>query len=119
MIVKNILVSGSDIFINDLKCDLVKNNINHLIIKYGNYYEIHMDGIIYRLFDNSIVIDNSEIYDLYSNILNKEGNQYKDSHIIIEPNFKKNYSKKKVLKNTNGKYKTSKGYAKKSMFKHQ
>ena len=63
--------------------------------------------------------ENSEIYDLYSNILNKDEMQYKDSKIIIESNFKKNYSKKKVLKNTNGKYKTSKGYAKKSMFKHQ
>lgn len=119
MIVKNILVSGLDIFINDLKCDLVKNNINHLIIKYGNYYEIHMDGIIYRLFDNSIAIDNSEIYDLFSNILNKYGKQYKDSQTIIKSNFKKNYSKKKVLKSTNGERKTSKGYAKKSMFKHQ
>ena len=54
-----------------------------------------MDCIIYRLFDNSIVIENSEIYDLYSNILNKDEMQYKDSKIIIESNFKKNYSKKK------------------------
>lgn len=75
MIIKNVKVSNVEPFINGLLIDLLKNNINHLHINYGNYHEIHMGDYIYRIVDDNIIFKNCEIIyidkDIYSDIVDE------------------------------------------------
>lgn len=125
MKVKNILVDNIEIFINDLQNELINNNITHLIIEYGNNYEVHMENTIYRLIDMKSykiidikdIMDNIDIYDInaiYPELLTKDINHYLDDGAVISfaagkkerPGFKK-YTKQ-MIKQDSKQFKTNK-----------
>lgn len=117
MKVKNVLVSNIEDFIDGLKKDLIKNNINYLMVNYNGYYELHMDSIIFRIFQSSLQ-ETNYIDDIYSYIAGKiienkikeyENNSLSKNCIYDDESKREhfNISKKKKLKITNNKYKIS------------
>lgn len=112
--VKNVLVTNIDTFIDTLKKDLIKHNISNLIIYCGGYYELHLDGAIFRIFQSNLANTNTSdpIYDYVAKEVFKhlrEYDEYKISKISSNNNAKYKSSdrlpKKKVLKMTNARYK--------------
>lgn len=112
--VKNVLVTNIDTFIDTLKRDLIKYNISNLIIYCGGYYELHLDGAIFRIFQSNLANTNTSdpIYDHIVEEVFKhlcEYYEYKIPKISSNNNakYKASYSlpKKKVLKMTNARYK--------------
>lgn len=112
--VKNVLVTNIDAFIDSLKRDLIMYNISNLIIYCGGYYELHLDGAIFRIFQSNLANTNTSdpIYDYIVEAAFKYISEYKNSRMPqISSNNNAKYkssdslSKKKVLKMTNARYK--------------
>lgn len=116
--VKNVLVADAELFIENLKKDLIKNNISHLIIHYDGYYELHLDNIIFRVFKSTLIkTNNSSI--IYDYIVNEIFKYMCDVQDTLEIRTNERYSesknkkpgvilsKKKALKINNAKYKVN------------
>ena len=108
MIVKNIFIQNSFIFIEELIKELINNNINYLLIKNDNYFEIHFDKYIYNLYyeerKNIKPLIHEDDSFINSNLLFEYDREYiKGSIKKTRPGFKKNT--KKDIKNLNRKYK--------------
>lgn len=114
--VKNVLASDINLFIDSLKRDLIKCNISHLIVYCAGYYELHLDGVIFRIFQSNLENANTS-YTIYSYIAReilKNMNEYENniinqSNVNYDDNKNNNtrlkLSKKKTLKMTNDRYK--------------
>lgn len=96
MIVKNIECSNNE-FIDVVIDELMKNNINYVLIKNECFTEIHFDKFIYRFFSLKYVDKNNEALSFANsihnfNLINKTGKEKK-----IQPGLRK-YNKGLIKK---------------------
>lgn len=107
-----ILSNNSYIFLDSLLKKLSMYNIRYLVIKYDDYYELHVNDKIYRLFED---LSYKSIGDIYNYIFNSNLffldndemaiNYDDDKNTKMRKNTINNVSKRKELKRLNNMYK--------------
>lgn len=107
-----ILSNNSYIFLDSLLKKLSMYNIRYLVIKYDDYYELHVNDKIYRLYED---LSYKSIGDIYNYIFNSNLffldndemaiNYDDDKNAKMRKNTINNVSKRKELKRLNNMYK--------------
>lgn len=107
-----ILSNNSYIFLDSLLKKLSMYNIRYLVIKYDDYYELHANDKIYRLYED---LSYKSIGDIYNYIFNSNLffldndemaiNYDDDKNTKMRKNTINNVSKRKELKRLNNMYK--------------
>lgn len=107
-----ILSNNSYIFLDSLLKELSMYNIRYLVIKYDDYYELHVNDKIYRLYED---LSYKSIGDIYNYIFNSNLlfldndemaiNYDDDKNTKMRKNTINNVSKRKELKRLNNMYK--------------
>ncbi len=107
-----ILSNNSYIFLDSLLKKLSMYNIRYLVIKYDDYYELHVNDKIYRLYED---LSYKSIGDIYNYIFNSNLffldndemaiNYDDDKNTKMRKNTINNVSKRKELKRLNNMYK--------------
>lgn len=107
-----ILSNNSYIFLDSLLKKLSMYNIRYLVIKYDDYYELHVNDKIYRLYED---LSYKSIGDIYNYIFNSNLffldndemaiNYDDDKNTKMRKNTINNVSKRKELKRLNNLYK--------------
>lgn len=107
-----ILSNNSYIFLDSLLKELAMYNIRYLVIKYDDYYELHVNDKIYRLYED---LSYKSIGDIYNYIFNSNLlfldndemaiNYDDDKNAKMRKNTINNVSKRKELKRLNNMYK--------------
>lgn len=107
-----ILSNNSYIFLDSLLKELSMYNIRYLVIKYDDYYELHVNDKIYRLYED---LSYKSIGDIYNDIFNSNLlfldndkmsiNYDDDKNTKMRKNTIKHVSKRKELKRLNNMYK--------------
>lgn len=107
-----ILSNNSYIFLDFLLKELSMYNIRYLVIKYDDYYELHVNDKIYRLYED---LSYKSIGDIYNYIFNSNLffldndemaiNYDDDKNAKMRKNTINNVSKRKELKRLNNMYK--------------
>ena len=107
-----ILSNNSYIFLDSLLKKLSMYNIRYLVIKYDDYYELHVNDKIYRLYED---LSYKSIGDIYNYIFNSNLffldndemaiNYDDDKNTKMKKNTINNVSKRKELKRLNNMYK--------------
>lgn len=107
-----ILSNNSYIFLDSLLKELSMYNIRYLVIKYDDYYELHVNDKIYRLYED---LSYKSIGDIYNDIFNSNLlfldndkmsiNYDDDKNTKMRKNTINNVSKRKELKRLNNMYK--------------
>lgn len=107
-----ILSNNSYIFLDSLLKELSMYNIRYLVIKYDDYYELHVNDKIYRLYED---LSYKSIGDIYNYIFNSNLffldndemaiNYDDDKNAKMRKNTINNVSKRKELKRLNNMYK--------------
>ncbi len=107
-----ILANNSYIFLDFLLKKLSMYNIRYLVIKYDDYYELHVNDNIYRLYED---LSYKSIGDIYNYIFNSNLffldndemaiNYDDDKNTKMRKNTINNVSKRKELKRLNNMYK--------------
>lgn len=107
-----ILSNNSYIFLDFLLKELSMYNIRYLVIKYDDYYELHVNDKIYRLYED---LSYKSIGDIYNYIFNSNLffldndemaiNYDDDKNTKMRKNTINNVSKRKELKRLNNMYK--------------
>lgn len=107
-----ILSNNSYIFLDSLLKELSMYNIRYLVIKYDDYYELHVNDKIYRLYED---LSYKSIGDIYNDIFNSNLffldndemaiNYDDDKNAKMRKNTINNVSKRKELKRLNNMYK--------------
>ena len=107
-----ILSNNSYIFLDFLLKELSMYNIRYLVIKYDDYYELHVNDKIYRLYED---LSYKSIGDIYNYIFNSNLffldndemaiNYDDDKNVKMRKNTINNVSKRKELKRLNNMYK--------------
>lgn len=107
-----ILSNNSYIFLDSLLKELSMYNIRYLVIKYDDYYELHVNDKIYRLYEDLSYKSIGDIYnDIFnSNLLFLDNNEMAinyddDKNTKMRKNTINNVSKRKELKRLNNMYK--------------
>lgn len=109
-----VLSNDSYIFLNSLLKELSMHNIRYLVIKYDDYYELHVNDKIYRLYED---LSYKIIGDIYNDIFNSNSlfldndemsiNYDDDKNTKMRKNTIKHVSKRKELKRLNNMYKVN------------
>lgn len=107
-----VLSNNSYIFLNSLLKELSMHNIRYLVIKYDDYYELHVNDKFYRLYED---LSYKSIGDIYNYIFNSNLffldndemyiNYDDDKNTKMRKNTINNVSKRKELKRLNNMYK--------------
>lgn len=107
-----ILSNNSYIFLDSLLKELSLYNIRYLVIKYDDYYELHVNDKIYRLYED---LSYKSIGDIYNYIFNSNLlfldndemtiNYDDDKNTKMRKNTINHVSKRKELKRLNNMYK--------------
>ena len=108
-----ILSNNSYIFLDSLLKELSMYNIRYLVIKYDDYYELHVNDKIYRLYED---LSYKSIGDIYNYIFNSNlffldndemaiNYDDDDKNTKMRKNTINNVSKRKELKRLNNMYK--------------
>lgn len=106
-----ILSNNSFILLDSLLKELSMYNIRYLVIKYDDYYELHVNDKIYRLYED---LSYKSIGDIYNDIFNSNllfldndemSINYEDKNTKMRKNTIKHVSKRKELKRLNNMYK--------------
>lgn len=107
-----ILSNNSYIFLDSLLKELSMYNIRYLVIKYDDYYELHVNDKIYRLYED---LSYKSIGDIYNYIFNSNLlfldndemtiNYDDDKNTKMRKNTINHVSKRKELKRLNNMYK--------------
>lgn len=107
-----ILSNNSYILLDSLLKELSMYNIRYLVIKYDDYYELHVNDKIYRLYED---LSYKSIGDIYNYIFNSNLlfldndemtiNYDDDKNTKMRKNTIKHVSKRKELKRLNNMYK--------------
>lgn len=107
-----ILSNNSYIFLDSLLKKISMYNIRYLVIKYDDYYELHVNDKIYRLYED---LSYKSIGDIYNYIFNSNLffldndemaiNYDDDKNAKMRKNTINNVSKRKELKRLNNMYK--------------
>ena len=107
-----ILSNNSYIYLDSLLKKLSMYNIRYLVIKYDDYYELHVNDKIYRLYED---LSYKSIGDIYNYIFNSNLffldndemaiNYDDDKNTKMRKNTINNVSKRKELKRLNNMYK--------------
>ena len=107
-----VLSNNSYILLDSLLKELSMYNIRYLVIKYDDYYELHVNDKIYRLYED---LSYKSIGDIYNYIFNSNLffldndemaiNYDDDKNAKMRKNTINNVSKRKELKRLNNMYK--------------
>lgn len=106
-----ILSNNSYILLDSLLKELSMYNIRYLVIKYDDYYELHVNDKIYRLYEDLSYKSIGDIYNYIfnSNLLFLDNDEmsinYEDKNTKMRKNTIKHVSKRKELKRLNNMYK--------------
>lgn len=107
-----VLSNNSYILLDSLLKELSTHNIRYLVIKYDDYYELHVNDKIYRLYED---LSYKSIGDIYNDIFNSNLlfldndemtiNYDDDKNTKMRKNTINHVSKRKELKRLNNMYK--------------
>lgn len=107
-----VLSNNSYILLDSLLKELSMYNIRYLVIKYDDYYELHVNDKIYRLYED---LSYKSIGDIYNDIFNSNLlfldndemtiNYDDDKNTKMRKNTINHVSKRKELKRLNNMYK--------------
>ncbi len=107
-----ILSNNSYIFLDSLLKELSMYNIRYLVIKYDDYYELHVNDKIYRLYEDLSYKSIGDIYNYIfnSNLLFLDNDEMTinydgDKNTKMRKNTINHVSKRKELKRLNNMYK--------------
>lgn len=106
-----VLSNNSYMFLDSLLKELSMYNIRYLVINYDDYYELHVNDKIYRLYEDLSYKSIGDIYNYIfnSNLLFLDNDEmsinYDDKNTKMRKNTINNVSKRKELKRLNNMYK--------------